>query len=142
MPTPLPPRWGLSDLFQGIDDPAIERHQAVCRRRAETFAKTYRGKVVTLSDRQLLSALKMYERLLQDAGVPETYAYLVFSVNGKNPRHGAFLQKTKEAYVAIYQTVLFFELALVEAKTSMLRRWMGSPVLKNYAHFLEELLRG
>ena len=142
MATTLPPRWDLTDVFNGVDDPAIVRHQAVCRRTAEMFGKTYRGRVTSLSEQELCKAIKTYEKLLQDVALPETYAYLVFSVDGKNPRHGAFLQKMKEEYVAIYQTVLFFDLEIIAIDTKKLQKLIVSPILKNYAHFLERLLVG
>src|SRR5450432_1555409 len=40
--------WDLSDLYKGMDDPAIERDFTESQSKAEAFAARYRGKVATL----------------------------------------------------------------------------------------------
>ena len=138
----LPPVWNLTDLFTGIDDPAIDRLVAACLKEADRFAMAYRGKLARLTLPEWRKALQAYEKLQQDMALPQTYAYLVFSVNGKNPKHGAFLQKTKQQWLTIYQKVLFFELELVKLGAASLKRISQASELKGYKHFLEQLLIG
>ena len=41
-------RWDLTDLYVGIDDPAIERDIKLTEDRADKLAETYRGRITTL----------------------------------------------------------------------------------------------
>ncbi len=47
-------RWDLSDLYAGIDDPAIDRDIDQTNERADQFGATYRGKVTTLDSEEFL----------------------------------------------------------------------------------------
>ena len=58
--------WDLSDLYQNVDDAAIEKHFALSLRRAKAFEKKYRGKIKSLKPTQaktLLAAVVELEKL-------------------------------------------------------------------------------
>ncbi len=140
MPSSSLPRWNLSDLYASITDPAIDRCLLTQERRAERFAKTYRGKIRTRSAAQLLMALRAYESILQETWKPEIYATLVNTADSSPPTHGALLQKTKTRGLAIAQHLLFFELELMTLEEKTLRRLMGDSRLAPYRHYLEKQL--
>lgn len=131
------PSWNLTDLFKGIDDPAIDALLDGVSRRAQDFRDRYCGKVATLRSKDLRGAIRAYEAILQDAAKPETYAHLVFAADSKTPAHGAFLQRMKTRSVEISQQLLFFELELASMDETALRRHLRNPQLKPYRHYLQ-----
>ena len=111
---PLFPLVGAYLICSMIDDPAIERHHDVCRRRARLLNLSAGGDIIGPTP----SALKMYERLYRMRGGKPCLSRL--SKMGK-PRQKPSC-KNKEACGHFYR---FCSLnSPGEAKTSMLRRWM------------------
>ena len=58
------PAWDLSDLYNGIKDPKIEQDLEKYRKSAVSFARKYKGKLATLSDKEFLQVLKAKELFL------------------------------------------------------------------------------
>ena len=135
----LPPRWDLSDLFDGLDDPSIEQTFADQAAAANTFASAYRGKInqATINPPFLAKAISDYEHLLQELAKPSMYAQLRFSVETTNAAVGALLQNVRTRTVEIQQTLLFFELEIAAVSEIILNTLIQSPELAHYKHFLE-----
>jgi oligoendopeptidase F len=141
--SPVLPAWNLSDLYQGIDDPAIDKALAQAMQRGKTFSSMYKGKVerMAMMPRQLLKAIQEYEELLQDAVKPILYASLVFSADSRTQKHGAFYQRMQAQYRAFEREILFFDLELTRLDERMASRLRQDPTLKPYAHYLEQLFK-
>ncbi len=140
MTYPLP-RWNLSDLFKSINDPNIDKTLATQHKRAQAFAKKYRGTITSKrTAEEILEILKAYESILQEAWKPEIYAALVHAADSKNPKHGALVQKTEQRGMEISKELLFLELELVQIEEKALQRWIKSPLLERYRHYLEKEL--
>src|SRR3954467_7114567 len=94
--------WDLSDLYAGLDDPALERDLTEAQQRAEKFEKAYRGKIAPGPTSALLAkALTELEGLSEQMDRPLIYAHLVHAAKTDEPRHGALLAKTRERRTAI-----------------------------------------
>ena len=102
--------WDLSDLYSGVDDPALTGALASLEARADAFATANRGKIGELTPDGFTEALTTYEGILHDLEFPGAYAMLLFSGDSNNPAHGALLQRVQERAVAIQQHLIFFEL--------------------------------
>ena len=92
--------WDLSDLYAGVDDPAIGRDLGAARERARAFESAYRGKIDTPGGPQadlLLAAVRELESLCELMDKPVIYAGLVHAARTDDPRHGALVARTREA---------------------------------------------
>src|SRR4051794_31710429 len=105
--------WDLSDLYQGLDDPQIDRDLHSALQRARAFEERYRGQI----DRPggpdtalLLSALEELESLAEQMDRPIIYASLVHAAKTDVPAHGALLAHTREQRTRINKHLLFFDL--------------------------------
>ncbi|HOF88563.1 MAG TPA: M3 family metallopeptidase, partial [Armatimonadota bacterium] len=132
----MPMTWDLSDLYAGVDDPAIDAALAALAARAETFAAEMRGTVGALTAEAFAGALTTYEGLLRDLEFPGAYAMLLFSGESTNPAHGALLQRVQERAVAIQQHLLFFELELIAIPDDAFAALLAHPVTATYRHYL------
>ena len=139
------PTWDLSDLFGGLDDPAIEKSLAASAKAASSFEKAYRGKLKkrASSAAALRGILDRFEIVYRDMVKPILYASLVFSENASDPARGAFMQAMRTRYTEINNKLLFFDLELLESFSSKkFAEWIKSPKLAPYANMLKKLDKG
>jgi oligoendopeptidase F len=133
--------WDLSDLYVGVDDPAIEADISQVNEQAETFAATYRGKVTTLDNEGLHEAIAEFESITEMAYKLGSFAQLLWSTNTGNAQYGALMQRIREWGSQLQQKLVFFELEWTNAPDDFAQRMMQHPVLGHYKHWLETTRR-
>jgi oligoendopeptidase F len=105
--------WDLSHLLNGAGaDPqaAVDTLLDDAKRRADTFAERYAGKIAELDGAGLVAAMRELADIEETAGRAGTYAHLSFSINTADPARGALLQRVEEKGTAIETALLFFHL--------------------------------
>ena len=133
--------WNLDDLYHGPDDPQLEADLAAAKRRAEAFARAYRGRIATLDGPGLAAALAEYEALLALESRPSFYASLLFAADTQNPAAQRLVQRTREAATEAGNAHVFFSLELIALDDGQLERLLASPTLAAYRHYLEAVRR-
>jgi oligoendopeptidase F len=133
--------WDLSDLYAGLDDPAIETDIGQVNERAETFAATYRGKVTTLDSEGLYEAIVKFESITEMAYKLGSFAQLLWSTDTGNAQYGALMQRVREWGSRLQQQLVFFELEWTNAPDDFAQSMMQHPVLGHYKHWLETTRR-
>ena len=134
-------RWDLSDLYQGPDDPQIEKDLAGALAAANAFAERYRGRVASLAAPDLARAVDELEALQEPAARAGAYAGLVFAADTQTPRHGALLQHVSERGTEIRNALVFFELEWLAADAARADALLAEPALARRRHFLAGLRR-
>lgn len=133
------PRWDLSDLYSGPNDPAIEQQLTNVERKAQAFERSYRGTITDrASDLHILKAIRSYESIVQSLVKPSVYAALVHAADLRNPTHGALVQRVEQRSMEIYHHLRFFELGIAQLRESTLTRLVKSKTLLPYRHYLEK----
>lgn len=131
--------WNLQDLYQGIDDPAINRDLETALRRAQAFETAYRGKIESgPSPELLLAALQEQESLYEQMDRPAVFASLLHAGKTDDPRHGALVSKTREQRTLINKHLIFFDLEWVKLGDEPAQKIMAAPALARYHHYLEQ----
>jgi oligoendopeptidase F len=133
------PRWDLSDLYPGRDDPKLETDLAAAADEAKAFAARYRGKLAGLSGEELGQAIATYERMDERLGRITSYADLTFATNQADPEIAKFYQTTQERVNAISTETLFFTLELNRLEDEVLDHKLKAPALARYAPWLRDL---
>lgn len=135
------PSWDLSDLFASITDPKVEKQLAKCQKEAETFQKTYKGKVAKIAQSPvaLAKAIRTYERMVEEYAKPQIYAALVNAADSENLANGAFMQNVDVKSLEISRAFLFFELELGALSAATLKKLSKTKELVSYAHFLSRI---
>lgn len=134
-------RWDLSDLYNDIDDPQIERDMAQTDARADSFAATYRGRALSLDAEALYQAIAEYEAIVEAANRLGAFAHLIWTTDAANPRYGALLQRLTEWEAQLQQKLVFFELEWTNAPDDFARAMLAHPTLAHYRHWLEVMRR-
>jgi oligoendopeptidase F len=136
--TSLPPEWDLSDLFSGLDDPAIDRNIAAAKERAVRFEAEYRGRIASAdcSEELLGAALREYEAITRERWKPSSFAGLMFSTDTTDAPRGALLQRTQQEATAATRHLIFFDLEIGKIPEETFRRLVEAPSLAPFRHYL------
>lgn len=135
------PEWDLTDLYTGINDPALALDTKKVLVQAEKFEKTYRDQITEkLTAEVLVRILREYEAIWQNVAKPVIYAELVNSTHADDPTYGAFLQAQRTSLMEVNRHIVFFEVALSRVSEKKLQAWSKDPILQNYQHYLEKQL--
>ena len=137
-------RWDLNDLFSSHSDPAIDLTLNEARQRAEAFAKRFRFAMAhpeSLRQAALLEALKELESLYEALGRVGSYAGLLYAADTANPEYQDLEQRVEQRSTEIRNLLLFFELDWLRLDDAIAQRFIDSPDLKPYRHYLASLRR-
>lgn len=131
-------RWDLTDLYDGIKDPSIERDLKSVFTKAREFEKKYRGRINSKVDADtLLSCVQELEKISETISKIMSFAHLEFAADTSNPEYGAFLQSVQEQSTRIKKHLLFFEIEWVSLSNRKADELIKNKKLKKYSHFLE-----
>ncbi len=129
--------WDLSDLYAGVDDPALEADMQRADADAAALDRDYRGRVASLDPAALAEAVARYEQIVELATKAGVFAHLIWSTDTANPRYGALLQKTTEWSSQLEQKLVFFTLEWINAPDDLAHSRIADPALAHYRHWLE-----
>jgi len=130
-------QWDLSDLYESIDDPALEADREKVRDQADQFAATYKGKIAELDEEGMKQALQEYEALLETIGKIGSYAHLIWSTNTNKPEYGKLMQEANELSSEIHQKLVFFDVEWLAVDDDEAEKLIESEELTHYKHYLE-----
>jgi oligoendopeptidase F len=133
--------WDLGDLYDGPDDPRLDKALAAAAEGAARFAAAHRGRVAGLSAGALAEALDALEALQEPVARAGAYAGLLFAADTSAARHGALLQHVQERGSAIRSELLFFDLEWVAVPDERAETLLADPVLARRRHLLRALRR-
>lgn len=133
------PRWDLSDLYAGTDDPKIDSDLDEQESKAGAFQSKYEGKIADggMEPATLREALDEYEQMINHATKIGSYASLHYSTNTTDSERGALLQKIRERSSRISTKMLFFDLELGKVSAERYDEYLQAEVLKPYHHYLK-----
>src|SRR5882762_6321549 len=138
------PEWNLTDLYAGIDDPAVKRDLDRADTYSVAFEEDFKGKLAALAEgpdagRALAEAVKRYEGLDDLLGRLGSYAGLVHAGNTLDPARAKFYGDVQERLTAASTHLLFFILELNRIDDARLEAAMGEPKLGYYRPWLEDI---
>jgi len=133
------PRWNLSDLYAGLDDPAVKADLDAADREARAFAEAYAGKLAALPGATVAQAIAEYERIEERLGRVMSFAQLLFSGDGTSSAIGQFMQSCSERVTAISSHLIFFSLELNRIDDADLEQKLADPALAHWRPFLRDL---
>ncbi len=133
------PRWDLSDLFCGPDDPAITASLDGLADEAEAFAGDYRGHLSGLSTQAFGELIERYAALVEGMGRVGSYADLLFAANRNDDGVARFHQMVQERMTAVNQSLIFLGLEINRLDEETVERLLGDPDIARYRTWLEAL---
>lgn len=134
-------KWDLSDLYKSIDDPELTKDKERIRKRADSFATSYKGKVQKFDAQEMKQALEEYEELLEIIGKIGSYARLIWSTNTTKAEYGKLVQEANELSSEIHQKLVFFDIEWLDLDREKAQDLINDNILSGYRHYLETLQR-
>ena len=132
--------WDLTELFQSISDPSVEKAVNEAKVLADNFEKRYREKIASLDPASLLRCIRELEAFDVELGDVSLFAGLSFSANMTLPETQTLYDKVSKFEAQLGKQLAFFSLelgALVKSKPEII----AEPVLAGYRHMLERVMR-
>jgi oligoendopeptidase F len=134
-------RWDLTRLYAGPDDPNWAKDLDRAQERGKSFRHDFRGRLRSdnLTAELLAAALRSYEELQKLGLQPYLYAQLLFAGDSRPDIHKALLARAREAWSALAEETLFFELELLAVDEERLSDLLRDPEVAPYGHYLQRL---
>jgi oligoendopeptidase F len=132
--------WDLTEIFPGIEDPAIQQALTQANQEALDFREKYRNQIQNISPANLLNCLKEFEICIEKIQDISLYAGLAFAANMTLPETQKLYDNVSKLESEIGKTIAFFDLELgnlVKQKPEIIL----DPTLTAYRHFLERIQR-
>jgi oligoendopeptidase F len=133
--------WDLSIFYSGVDDPAIGTDMERNHAQADRFVADYKGRVAGLGAEEMRGALQALEEIYDLTGRLATFAYLTFSADTSDPRHGALVQRFSEHQAEVDQKLVFFNLEWLQTDDEAAQKILDDPTTGKYRHHLEAARR-
>ncbi len=106
------PEWDLSDLYDGTDAPELKTDLEWLDKEALSFASDYQGSLGTLSDVDVLGAIKRYENMQTVSGRIMSFAGLRYYQKTTDPDRAVFMSEMQERVTEISGHLVFFSLEM------------------------------
>jgi oligoendopeptidase F len=106
------PIWDLSDLYQAMDDPAIERDLAAVDKGADALIKEGQGKLAEMDGAALAAFIKNYEKIEDTIGRLYSFGSLLHAAKSDDAEISRFFQTIRERINDIGTKLLFVTLEI------------------------------
>jgi oligoendopeptidase F len=133
--------WDLSALYDGVDDPAIERDSTEALEGARTFRSRYSGRIGELSAHDLAEAVDELERLRSTIDRVRLFAQLGFDANTQDDAFARLLGLARERETAVENELRPFELEWAGVDDAHAAHVLDAPELERVRHWLESRRR-
>src|ERR1700676_1518253 len=136
------PEWNLSDLYSGLDDPAMQRDLDRADADSVAFENAFKGKLEELArgpqaGAALAGAVRRYEAIDDLMGGLGSYAGLIHAGNTVDPARTKFYGDVQERLTAASTHLLFFTLEFNRIDDALIEAAMADPALGHYRPWLE-----
>ncbi len=133
--------WDMSSVFPSVTDPSIDKTIDKINEMVANLATKYQGKIKNLSAKGLLKLLQVFEEYRIESGNIVMYARLSFAANMTLPETQQLNDRMSKIQAQNAKKLAFLILdvgKLVFKKKELIE----NPILSNYKHFMEKLVRG
>ena len=136
-------KWNLKLLYNSDTDPNIEKDIQISKRKVTSFVKKWKNNKQYLKEPTILKkALEEYEKLSVDPGICDKPIYYFLLLNNLDQTNTAIkgrLNSISHIAQKLSNDIQFFELNISKVSKTQQEKFLKSPLLKEYKHFLESL---
>ncbi|MDP9097214.1 MAG: M3 family oligoendopeptidase [Pseudomonadota bacterium] len=122
-----------------MDSPELKRDFTAAETAAMAFKHRFEGTLADLPGAELAAAMADYQRVEETMGRLVSFAQLMFSGDGTDPKLGQFYQSVTERVTAISSNLIFFTLELNRLDEATLEAKLRDPALAPWAPWLRDL---
>ncbi|MCE9597024.1 MAG: M3 family oligoendopeptidase [Spirochaetia bacterium] len=128
------PEWNLKIIYPTTDRRESDKNQLLSE--VDGFASTYRGRVASLSDSELVGAFSAHAKISNLMSRLSVHAYLTFAGDTSDSASQALVAATEELSAGVWGKLVFFELEIGRIPK---RAFAGE--LAQYSYFIEKCIQ-
>ncbi len=134
------PSWNLADLYPAPDAPELEAAFEDSKKKADSLAADYEGKLAELSGAEMAQAIRRYEELSEVMGRIMSYAGLLYQQDTSNAESGQFYGNCQGRVTDISTPTVFFTLEMNKIDDAVLEKQIAeSDELARYKPWIDRL---
>jgi len=134
------PSWNLADLYPAPDAPELEAAFEDSKKKADSLATDYEGKLAELSGAEMAQAIRRYEELSEVMGRIMSYAGLLYQQDTSNAESGQFYGNCQGRVTDISTPTVFFTLEMNKIDDAVLEKQIAeSDELARYKPWIDRL---
>lgn len=134
------PSWNLKDLYSSPNAPKLKADLATLSANARKFTKQYKGKIRSLTGKQLFHAIKSYEAMQSLIIKIQSFAFLNYATDVNDQDRKVLLQSLEEKVTSYLELLIFFQLELNRISDADLRKkYKSSPDLVHYKSWITKV---
>ncbi len=133
------PAWDLRDLYDGINDPQVEKDLAQYAGLTAELAKKYKGKLSGLAPAAFAAAVRDYEQAGIIASKLGIFAYLNMVTQMNNQAAVAFYQNINEKMTEYGKAAIFFTLEINALPEEKFSAFLDDKAVAYYKPWLEKV---
>ncbi len=135
------PAWDLSDLYNGSDDPQVQKDLDKYKRLNKKLASAYKGKIKDISPSEFYKALNVVEETSVLGNKLGVFAYLNMVTRMKDTKAVAFYQQVEEKMTDYSKPAIFFTLEINQLSAEKFKELLSDKQVAKYKPFLERVRR-
>lgn len=128
--------WNTALLYAAPDAPELDADLASFEQMATEFRQRYFEKISSLDAAKIISAMQEYEAMQTRMAKPFCYAHLLFASDSGNETHRALSQRCSELGSRLSQSLLFFDLELMQLPDDLFEQVCNQPEAAEFVHYL------
>ncbi len=140
-----PPRWNLSDLYAGDNDPCLLADVYAAEKTIEDFAAKWQGRTDHLTDprvlREALDELEALDRVIGTGDKPTHYLSLRRAMDQNDPELKGLATVVNQLETKTRNKIVFFWLNVGKIATEVQAQMLEAPELEPYRRLLERRFR-
>ncbi|HWA51915.1 MAG TPA: M3 family oligoendopeptidase [Patescibacteria group bacterium] len=133
--------WNLSDFYNSVSDPKIEKDKKEILFLTENFNKIYKNKINSpkITSTLFLKSLLDYQNIIEKTAIIEIYASLIFSTDSISNISKNLYQSSSEFGTQINANILWYQLEIINLDDKLFKKLLNDKKIKNFTHFLTTL---
>ena len=134
------PKWDLSDLFKGVDDPLIEETYNHIEKTIDSFVEKYKEDFINhnITPQKLFDAISDYELIEEHFYKILSFAFLGFAANSNDEKIVAFYQNAQEKCNILSTKLIFMTLIINKITDEALEKcYENCEALKDYKPWID-----
>ena len=133
------PTWDLTEIYEDINDPKINKDISEIRDTVDQFLKKWKGKINNLSSTDFLSCINKYQEINEAIYKIATHSSLTFATNMEDPEISKYNSSISDEITEILSTLVFVTLELSKVDNNTINTWLDDRRAKKWEPYINIL---
>ncbi len=133
------PNWDLTDLYNGIDDPQIDKDIERLTEEVKVFKETYHSRLADLSAEEFFKSLKEREKITDLFYKLHGYGFLSRSVKETDEQVSVLSAKISDKLSPLTEELFFYDLEICHLSDAKVNEFLLDSFVSPYSYYIHEI---